>query len=86
MGRGGYSEEPDEGKLHARFCEGAHSNLGAKNAAGGAVIELYSILHESNSFDSPKRVHSCLVQAPEPSQQSYKCKKVYVITLLMIAL
>jgi len=28
-GWGGSSEEPDEGNLHVRFCEGAHSNLGA---------------------------------------------------------
>lgn len=28
-GGGGSSEEPDEGNLHVRFCEGAHSNLGA---------------------------------------------------------
>ena len=53
---------------------------------GGAAIELYSTLHESNSCDSPKRAYLCLIQAPEPSQQSCKCKKVYVITLLMIAL
>nr|QNO41921.1 hypothetical protein KBJIOONF_00007 [Methanosarcinales archaeon ANME-2c ERB4] len=28
-GWGGSSEEPDEGNLQVRFCEGAHSNLGA---------------------------------------------------------
>jgi hypothetical protein len=28
-GWGGSFEEPDEGNLQVRFCEGAHSNLGA---------------------------------------------------------
>ena len=33
----GSSEEPDEGKPHVRFCEGAHSNLGAITPVGGAL-------------------------------------------------
>ena len=33
----GSSEEPDEGKPQVRFCEGAHSNLGAITPAGGAL-------------------------------------------------
>jgi hypothetical protein len=32
------SEEPDEGKLQVRFCEGAHSNLGAITPVGGALL------------------------------------------------
>ena len=36
-GWGGSSEEPDEGNLHVRFCEGAHSNLGAITPERGAL-------------------------------------------------
>jgi RNA-directed DNA polymerase len=35
--RGGTPEEPDEGKPHVRFCEGAHSNLGANTPTGGGL-------------------------------------------------
>ncbi|KAF5416535.1 MAG: hypothetical protein C5S48_02520 [Candidatus Methanogaster sp.] len=31
------SEEPDEGKPQVRFCEGAHSNLGAITPERGAL-------------------------------------------------
>jgi hypothetical protein len=36
-GWGGSSEEPDEGNLHVRFCEGTHSNLGAITPTRGAL-------------------------------------------------
>nr|QNO50270.1 hypothetical protein AHGKLJGF_00005 [Methanosarcinales archaeon ANME-2c ERB4] len=39
-GWGGSSEEPDEGNLHVRFCEGAHSNLGAITSKKGALWAL----------------------------------------------
>ena len=35
--RGCTPEEPDEGKLHVRFCEGAHSSLGAITPSGGVL-------------------------------------------------
>ena len=35
--RGCAPEEPDEGKLHVRFCEGAHSSLGAITPLGGVL-------------------------------------------------
>jgi RNA-directed DNA polymerase len=35
--RGCTLEEPDEGKPHVRFCEGAHSNLGANTPTGGGL-------------------------------------------------
>jgi len=35
--RGGAPEEPDEGKPHVRFCEGAHGNLGANTPIGGGL-------------------------------------------------
>jgi RNA-directed DNA polymerase len=35
--RGCASEEPDEGKPQVRFCEGAHSNLGANTPTGGGL-------------------------------------------------
>jgi hypothetical protein len=35
--RGCTPEEPDEGKLQVRFCEGAHSNLGANTPIGGGL-------------------------------------------------
>ncbi len=38
--RGCASEEPDEGNLHVRFCEGAHSNLGAITSTKGALWAL----------------------------------------------
>jgi hypothetical protein len=36
-GRGCVPEEPDEGKPQVRFCEGAHSNLGANTPSGGGL-------------------------------------------------
>jgi len=41
-GWGGSSEEPDEGNLHVRFCEGAHSNLGAITPKQEVRYESYS--------------------------------------------
>ncbi|PXF59981.1 MAG: hypothetical protein C4B59_10155, partial [Candidatus Methanogaster sp.] len=38
--RGCASEEPDEGNLQVRFCEGAHSNLGAITPERGALCAL----------------------------------------------
>ena len=35
--RGCTPEEPDEGKPQVRFCEGAHSNLGANTPIGGGL-------------------------------------------------
>ena len=35
--RGCTSKEPDEGKPQVRFCEGAHSNLGANTPIGGGL-------------------------------------------------
>jgi RNA-directed DNA polymerase len=35
--RGCTPEEPDEGKPQVRFCEGAHSNLGANTPSGGGL-------------------------------------------------
>nr|QNO57946.1 hypothetical protein LHHCGPCL_00011 [Methanosarcinales archaeon ANME-1 ERB7] len=35
--RGCTPEEPDEGKLQVRFCEGAHSNLGANTPIEGGL-------------------------------------------------
>jgi len=35
--RGCASEEPDEGKPQVRFCEGAHSYLGANTPIGGGL-------------------------------------------------
>ena len=35
--RGCTPEEPDEGKPHVRFCEGAHSHLGATTPTGGRL-------------------------------------------------
>jgi hypothetical protein len=35
--RGCASEEPDEGKPQVRFCEGAHSCLGANTPIGGGL-------------------------------------------------
>ena len=35
--RGCTPEEPDEGKLQVRFCEGAHSNRGANTPIGGEL-------------------------------------------------
>ena len=35
--RGCAPEEPDEGKLHVRFCEGAHSHLGASTPTRGRL-------------------------------------------------
>ena len=35
--RGCAPEEPDEGKPHVRFCEGAHSHLGASTPPGGRL-------------------------------------------------
>lgn len=35
--RGCTPEEPDEGKLQVRFCEGAHGNLGANTPIGGGL-------------------------------------------------
>jgi len=35
--RGCTPEEPDEGKLQVRFCEGAHSNRGANTPIGGGL-------------------------------------------------
>jgi len=40
-GWGGSSEEPDEGNLHVRFCEGAHSNLGAITPKQEVCYESY---------------------------------------------
>src|SRR3990172_10977825 len=34
------SEEPDEGNLQVRFCEGAHSNPGANTSTKGALWAL----------------------------------------------
>ena len=42
-GWGGSSEEPDEGNLHVRFCEGARSNLGAITPERGALWALLDI-------------------------------------------
>jgi hypothetical protein len=41
--RGCASEEPDEGNLQVRFCEGAHSNLGAITSSKGALWALLDI-------------------------------------------
>jgi hypothetical protein len=41
--RGCASEEPDEGNLQVRFCEGAHSNLGAITSTKGAIWALLDI-------------------------------------------
>ena len=38
--RGCTPEEPDEGKLQVRFCEGAHSNLGAITSKKGVLWAL----------------------------------------------
>ena len=35
--RGCAPEEPDEGKLHLRFCEGAHSYLRANTPTVGGL-------------------------------------------------
>jgi hypothetical protein len=35
--RGCTPEEPDEGRLQVRFCEGAHGNLGANTPIGGGL-------------------------------------------------
>lgn len=43
MHRGCASEEPDEGNLQVRFCEGAHSNLGAIILIKGALWALLDI-------------------------------------------
>ncbi len=37
-------QKPDEGNLHVRFCEGAHSNLGAITSKKGALWALLDIL------------------------------------------
>jgi len=38
--RGCVPEEPDEGKPQVRFCEGAHSTLGANTPSGGGLCVL----------------------------------------------
>ncbi len=56
--RGCTPEEPDEGKLQVRFCEGAHSNLGAitsKKVCYGLYSTLRKVIYLSSGLKTVLR-------------------------------
>jgi len=60
--RGCASEEPDEGNLQVRFCEGAHSNLGAITLSKSALWALLDIRADLSSIMLPPQAHLYTIQ------------------------
>nr|QNO45845.1 hypothetical protein CLCIFPGF_00002 [Methanosarcinales archaeon ANME-2c ERB4] len=87
-GQGGSSEEPDEGNLHVRFCEGAHSNLGAITpkqevryesylTTGKAMLAVYSIKAAIAYQQAGTKHFNALVQ--EPKYAKYAEAPIHIV-------